>query len=76
MIKRPMLAAIRIYQMTFGAVMPPVCRYTPSCSRYAAEAIEVHGAMRGGWLALKRLGRCNPWGGLGYDPVPERKSTG
>jgi putative membrane protein insertion efficiency factor len=69
--KRLMLLAIRGYQVTFGAIMPPVCRYTPSCSRYAAEAIQRHGAVRGGWLAARRLARCNPWGGMGYDPVPE-----
>ncbi len=66
-----MLFFIRFYQMTLGAIMPPVCRYTPSCSRYASEAIERHGAWRGGWLSLRRLGRCNPWGGMGYDPVPD-----
>jgi putative membrane protein insertion efficiency factor len=69
--KRLMLLAIQGYQVTFGAIMPPVCRYTPSCSRYAAEAIQRHGAIRGGWLAVRRLARCNPWGGMGYDPVPE-----
>ncbi len=47
------------------------CRYTPSCSAYALEAVQVHGAARGAWLALKRLARCHPWGGCGHDPVPE-----
>jgi hypothetical protein len=46
------------------------CRYQPTCSHYAIEALELHGARRGGWLALKRICRCHPWGGLGYDPVP------
>ncbi len=66
-----MLSFIRFYQMSLGTIMPPVCRYTPSCSRYASEAIERHGAWRGGWLSLRRLARCNPWGGTGYDPVPD-----
>jgi uncharacterized protein len=48
------------------------CRFTPSCSEYALEAIRTHGAMAGCWLALKRIGRCHPWGGCGLDPVPER----
>ena len=68
--RRALLLAIRGYQYTFGAVMPPVCRFTPSCSRYAYEAIERHGALRGAWLAARRLGRCQPFGGSGYDPVP------
>ncbi|MEO7837599.1 MAG: membrane protein insertion efficiency factor YidD [Acidimicrobiales bacterium] len=48
------------------------CRYTPTCSSYAAEALRVHGAARGTWLSIRRLGRCHPWGGFGPDPVPER----
>jgi putative membrane protein insertion efficiency factor len=46
------------------------CRFQPTCSRYFLEAVETHGALRGGWLGLKRLGRCHPWGGSGFDPVP------
>jgi putative membrane protein insertion efficiency factor len=68
--RRALLLAIRVYQHTFGLVIPPVCRFQPSCSRYAYEAIERHGAVRGTWLALRRLGRCQPFGGSGYDPVP------
>ncbi|MGH9269085.1 MAG: membrane protein insertion efficiency factor YidD [Acidimicrobiales bacterium] len=63
-------AAIRLYQ--YGrAGRPSPCRFIPTCSQYAAEAIEAHGALRGCWLTLRRLGRCHPWGGLGADPVPE-----
>jgi len=51
-------------------VLPPSCRYQPSCSAYAITAIQRYGAARGGWMALKRIGRCHPWGGQGYDPVP------
>ena len=71
MIARLLVLGVRGYQRTFGAVMPPVCRYSPSCSAYAVEALEKHGALRGSWLAVHRLVRCNPWGGRGYDPVPD-----
>jgi len=61
---------VRAYQLVISPLLLPSCRYLPSCSDYAAEAIEVHGALRGCWLALRRLLRCHPWGGSGYDPVP------
>ncbi|MCK9617188.1 MAG: membrane protein insertion efficiency factor YidD [Lentimicrobiaceae bacterium] len=61
---------IRIYQMVISPYLMPSCRFTPSCSAYSAEAIKKHGAFRGGWLSLKRIFRCHPWGGSGYDPVP------
>ena len=63
-------AAIRAYQLLLAPVLPPACRYLPSCSHYAEEAIAVHGPLHGGWLAARRLCRCHPWGGSGYDPVP------
>jgi putative membrane protein insertion efficiency factor len=67
---RLMTAAIRLYQHARTG-RPSPCRYWPSCSQYALEAIERHGAARGGWLATRRVSRCHPWGGHGVDPVPE-----
>ncbi len=61
---------IAVYQRIVSPYMPGACRYTPTCSHYAQEAIERHGLLRGGWLATRRLARCQPWGGRGYDPVP------
>lgn len=61
---------IRLWQVTVSAVLPPSCRFTPSCSAYAIAAIERHGLAKGGWLAMRRIARCHPWGGAGYDPVP------
>lgn len=61
---------IRLYQWTLSPLLPSTCRFAPSCSVYAAEAILAHGPIAGGWLALRRLARCHPWGGHGYDPVP------
>ena len=71
MIARGLILMVRGYQVTFGALLPPVCRYEPSCSRYSIQALQRHGAVRGGWLTVRRLVRCNPWGGMGYDPVPD-----
>jgi putative membrane protein insertion efficiency factor len=68
---RSMLRCIRWYQL-LRTGRPTGCRYLPTCSEYAIEAISVHGAWRGGWLATRRLARCNPWGGHGVDPVPGR----
>jgi putative membrane protein insertion efficiency factor len=62
---------IRLYQWTVSPLFPPSCRYAPSCSQYAAEAVTRYGALRGGWLALRRILRCHPWGGAGLDPVPD-----
>ena len=66
--------AIRIYQWFISPLLGAHCRYWPSCSRYALEAVERHGVVHGGWLALKRIVRCNPWGNWGYDPVPPLSS--
>jgi putative membrane protein insertion efficiency factor len=61
---------VRLYQLLVSPLFPPSCRFLPSCSEYAAEAIQRHGALGGVGLALHRLARCHPWGGSGYDPVP------
>ena len=64
-------AVIRAYQLVISPLLGPSCRYAPTCSEYAIQAFEKHGVLRGGWLAVRRLLRCHPWGGSGYDPVPE-----
>lgn len=64
------VGAIRFYRKGISPFTPPSCRYTPTCSAYAEEAVERYGALRGGWLALRRVSRCHPWGGSGHDPVP------
>jgi putative membrane protein insertion efficiency factor len=61
---------VRIYRWTVSPFMPMSCRYAPTCSEYALEALARHGALRGALLTVRRLGRCHPWGGSGYDPVP------
>ena len=65
-----LILPIRFYQRFISPLTPPACRYTPTCSQYAVEAIRRHGPVRGLWLAIKRISRCHPWVGSGYDPVP------
>jgi len=65
------LTLIRVYKIVFSPLFAGSCRYLPSCSEYARDAIAEHGALRGGWLGLRRVLRCHPWGGHGYDPVPQ-----
>ncbi|MCQ2320432.1 MAG: membrane protein insertion efficiency factor YidD [Bacteroidales bacterium] len=65
-----MIFLIRVYQVTLSPYIGKSCRYTPTCSNYGIEAIQKYGAIKGGWLTLKRVLSCNPWGGSGYDPVP------
>lgn len=65
-----LLQPIYLYQRFISPLTPPACRFTPTCSHYAVEAIKKHGPLKGVWLAVKRIARCNPWGGSGYDPVP------
>ncbi|HIT83007.1 MAG TPA: membrane protein insertion efficiency factor YidD [Candidatus Avibacteroides faecavium] len=65
-----LLAPIYFYRSFISPLTPPSCRFTPTCSQYAIEAIKRHGPLRGTWLAIRRIMRCHPWGGSGYDPVP------
>ncbi|HKK12810.1 MAG TPA: membrane protein insertion efficiency factor YidD [Flavobacteriaceae bacterium] len=69
----PFLLLIKVYQTLISPLVPATCRYQPTCSHYAKEALEKHGLFRGGWLAIKRILSCHPWGGSGYDPVPDKK---
>jgi hypothetical protein len=69
--KKLLQLPIRLYRFLLSPFLGSNCRYHPSCSAYALEAIERHGAARGAWLGARRICRCHPWGGAGYDPVPE-----
>ena len=69
-LKKAMLALIAFYRTCISPLTPPACRYTPTCSQYAQEAIVKYGPFKGGWLAFRRIMRCHPFGGSGYDPVP------
>ena len=73
LLKSFFLFLVRFYQLAISPLFPPSCRYTPTCSQYMIEAIQVHGPLRGGWMGLRRIGRCHPWGGHGYDPVPKKQ---
>ena len=66
----PLLALVKFYQYGISPFTPPSCRFTPTCSQYAVEALRKYGPLKGSWLTLKRLARCHRWGGSGYDPVP------
>ncbi len=66
----PLIALVRLYQIVLSPWLRPACRFTPSCSNYALEALRKHGPLKGSWLTIRRLARCHPWGGHGYDPVP------
>jgi len=70
MIGRLIILLARAWQMGPSLVLPPTCRYAPSCSAYTIEAVSRYGALKGGWLGLRRICRCHPWGGSGLDPVP------
>ncbi len=65
-----LILIINFYRTVISPILPPRCRYNPTCSEYAVQAIKKHGSFKGGWLSLKRIARCHPWGGHGYDPVP------
>ncbi len=64
------LLPVRFYRLFISPLIPSSCRYTPTCSEYAVQAVQKHGPVKGTWLAIKRILRCHPWGGHGYDPVP------
>ena len=77
LLSAPFILAIRLYQAMLGPLLGGHCRFHPTCSAYAIEAYKVHGPVRGSWLTLRRLAKCHPLGGGGYDPVPEpKKSSG
>jgi hypothetical protein len=66
----PFVFLIKFYQILISPVLPSSCRYMPTCSEYSKEALKKYGLFKGGWLGVKRISRCHPWGGNGYDPVP------
>lgn len=65
-----LILPVRFYQLCISPMLPRSCRFTPTCSQYAVEALRKHGPLKGSWLAIRRILRCHPWGGSGYDPVP------
>lgn len=75
LLSRILIGLVEFYRKFISPLTPASCRYTPTCSSYMIEAIKVHGALKGGWMGLKRIASCNPWGGCGYDPVPPAKSN-
>ncbi len=66
----PLIQLVRFYRLAISPWLGANCRFDPTCSSYAIEALQIHGVLKGTWLALRRIGRCHPWGGSGYDPVP------
>ena len=70
MLRLILISVVRFYQLAISPLFPASCRYFPSCSAYAIEALERHGALRGSWLSIRRIGRCHPFRAGGYDPVP------
>lgn len=73
-IKWLLIGFVKLYQAMLSPLLPMACRYQPTCSEYAIQAIQQHGIWKGFYLAIKRISRCHPWGGKGYDPVPEKKT--
>lgn len=69
----PFLLLVRLYQLVLSPLMPATCRFEPTCSSYMIEALQVHGLIRGGYLGIKRILSCHPWGKTGYDPVPKKR---
>jgi putative membrane protein insertion efficiency factor len=73
-ITKPLITIIKGYQILISPLLPAKCRYQPTCSHYCIEALKTHGLRNGGLLGIKRILRCHPWGGSGYDPVPKKKN--
>ena len=73
---KPLIWLVRFYRLAISPWLGMNCRYQPTCSNYAIEALQVHGVLKGSWLAAKRIGSCHPWGGSGYDPVPGTEEEG
>jgi putative membrane protein insertion efficiency factor len=71
----PFVLLIKGYQLLISPILPSTCRYSPTCSHYSIEALQKYGLFKGSWLAIKRISSCNPWGGSGYDPVPEKEDN-
>jgi hypothetical protein len=69
----PFILLIRFYQVAISPYTPATCRFSPTCSSYSLEALKVHGLLKGGWLSIKRICKCHPWGSSGYDPVPKKR---
>lgn len=69
-----LIGLVKFYRNVISPLTPPSCRYSPTCSAYMLEAVELYGPFRGGWMGLKRIASCHPWGGSGYDPVPQPES--
>jgi hypothetical protein len=70
----PFILLIRFYQAAISPYTPATCRFSPTCSSYSLEALKEHGLLKGGWLGIKRISKCHPWGGSGYDPVPKKEN--
>ena len=70
-LQRLVILPVRFYQRAVSPLLPPACRYSPTCSQYMVEAVQKHGALKGLYLGIRRILRCHPWGGYGYDPVPD-----
>lgn len=74
-IQFPFITLVRFYQLVISPLTPASCRYNPTCSQYTIEAIKEWGILKGGWLSIKRISSCHPWGGSGDDPVPKKNET-
>ena len=74
--RRAVVQLIRLYQVTLSPLLGPRCRFQPTCSGYAIEAVQIHGVLRGGWMSVRRIGRCHPFNAGGVDPVPPTREAG